>query len=176
VSRIANQTKNRLTRRVPNRSIKTPTWIDKNTGSRWRAPASTPISGAHPKRERIKRDEEDVEVGVAHAEQPGGVDRHGVGKGGGPVPDPDKPTKRQPSGDPRAEQRPQRDENFRSLARLTGKDKPLPRGRDLIKRCERYQARARRLPAASCSGRGESVRRLRTARQRIALGKPKSGI
>ena len=45
-STIAAQTKNSVTRRVPNRSINTPTWIDRNTGSRCRAPASNPTSPA----------------------------------------------------------------------------------------------------------------------------------
>jgi hypothetical protein len=40
------QTKNSVTRRVPNRSIKTPIWIDKKTASAERAPTIAPISAA----------------------------------------------------------------------------------------------------------------------------------
>ena len=43
---IAVQTKNKVTRRVPNRSMSTPTWIDKNTASNDRAPTSIPIAPA----------------------------------------------------------------------------------------------------------------------------------
>ena len=50
-----------------------------------------------------------------------------------------KSTKRR-GGDPQAQQRRQRDEDIRALARLTGGGKPLPQvAQDLIKRCERYQ-------------------------------------
>ena len=41
---IAVHTKNNVTRRVPNRSISTPTWIDRNTASNERPPTSMPIS------------------------------------------------------------------------------------------------------------------------------------
>ena len=40
------QTKNSVTRRVPNRSISTPTWIDRNTASAERAPTIIPTSPA----------------------------------------------------------------------------------------------------------------------------------
>jgi hypothetical protein len=43
---IAVQTKNNVTRRVPRRSISTPTWIDRNTASSERPPTSIPISPA----------------------------------------------------------------------------------------------------------------------------------
>src|SRR5205823_1304624 len=43
---IAVHTKNRVTRRVPRRSIKTPTWIDRNTASSERPPTSMPTSPA----------------------------------------------------------------------------------------------------------------------------------
>ena len=39
---IAVQIKNNVTRRVPKRSISTPTWIDRNTASNDRAPTSMP--------------------------------------------------------------------------------------------------------------------------------------
>jgi hypothetical protein len=43
-------------------------------------------------------------------------------------------------GDRQAQKRRQRDDDFRALADLTGKGKPLPQvAQDLIKRCERYQ-------------------------------------
>ena len=41
-SAIADQTKNSVTRRVPNRSISTPIWIDRNTASSERPPTSMP--------------------------------------------------------------------------------------------------------------------------------------
>ena len=43
---IAVHTKNKVTRRVPNRSINTPTWIDRNRANKWRPPTSTPTSPA----------------------------------------------------------------------------------------------------------------------------------
>jgi hypothetical protein len=40
------QMKNSVTRLVPKRSIKTPTWIDRNTANAERAPTIVPISPA----------------------------------------------------------------------------------------------------------------------------------
>ncbi len=40
---IPIQTKNKVTRRVPNRSINTPTWIDRKSATIERAPTSMPI-------------------------------------------------------------------------------------------------------------------------------------
>jgi hypothetical protein len=51
-STIAAQTKKRVTRRVPRRSISTPTWIDRNTASSERPPTSMPTSPALMPRER----------------------------------------------------------------------------------------------------------------------------
>ena len=51
---IAVQTKNNVTRRVPNRSISTPTWIERNTASSERPPDQhADLTRSHPERETV---------------------------------------------------------------------------------------------------------------------------
>src|SRR6516225_6170590 len=73
---IAVQTKNKATRRVPSRSMSAPTWIDRNTASNERAPTKHPnLACAHAEREAIERNQKVVELGVAHRERPGDIER-----------------------------------------------------------------------------------------------------
>ena len=75
-SSIPVQTNTSVTARVPNRSIKTPIWIDRNRARIERAPTRMPISrGVEPERQAVKRDQKGEEIDIAHAERPGHVER-----------------------------------------------------------------------------------------------------
>jgi hypothetical protein len=53
---IPDQTKNKVTLRVPKRSIRTPIWIDKNKATIERAPTRMPISEASNPSAQIQSD------------------------------------------------------------------------------------------------------------------------
>src|SRR3984893_2030778 len=83
---IPAQTKNKVTRRVPKRSIRTPMWIDRNKATIERAPTTKrPSGGRGPPRSAIKkRDEESIEIDIPHAKRPGDIKRR-KGSGAGSI-------------------------------------------------------------------------------------------